>query len=137
MNEEKKKEQIEQHVWLLGGPRAKQGERLNALRSFSHYLAEVGVCVGETTLKNCISPRRLSAIAYWRHHCLIVGREQIISEQQGNRNGTALAPVRVKSQGEPLTRRCSRRITLAFLPFEAKVSAMGNVPIRAGKRARG
>jgi len=36
-----------------------------------------------------------------------------------------------------LTRRCSRRITLAFLPFEAKVKAMCNVQIRAGKRARG
>jgi hypothetical protein len=36
-----------------------------------------------------------------------------------------------------LTRRCSRRITLAFLPFVVKVKAMCNVPIRAGKRARG
>jgi len=36
-----------------------------------------------------------------------------------------------------LTRRCSRRITLAFLPFAFRVAFMSNVPIRAGKRARG
>jgi TPR repeat protein len=36
-----------------------------------------------------------------------------------------------------LTRRCSRRITLAFRPFEAEAHVNCNVPIRAGKRARG
>jgi hypothetical protein len=36
-----------------------------------------------------------------------------------------------------LTRRCSRRITLAFLPSAFKVPSISNVPIRAGKRARG
>jgi hypothetical protein len=35
------------------------------------------------------------------------------------------------------TRRCSRRITLAFRPYEAMVSARATMLRRAGKRARG
>ena len=60
---------------------------------------------------------------------MIVGADKL---QQHSGNNTGSAAVRPY-----LTRRCSRRITLAFLPFEAKVKAIGNVQIRAGKRARG
>jgi hypothetical protein len=38
---------------------------------------------------------------------------------------------------DDITRRCSRRIALAFLPFEDRASVMCNVRGRAGKRARG
>jgi hypothetical protein len=42
-----------------------------------------------------------------------------------------------KEQEERITRRCSRRITLAFLPSAFQGQCVCNVPIRAGKRARG
>ena len=49
-----------------------------------------------------------------------------------------IKPIPVGSLRSPnLTRRCSRRITLAFLPFAFRVAFRSNVPIRAGKRARG
>ena len=60
---------------------------------------------------------------------MTVGADKL---QQHSGNNTGSAAVRPY-----LTRRCSRRITLAFLPSAFTVPSIGNGPIRAGKRARG
>jgi hypothetical protein len=44
-----------------------------------------------------------------------VGAEKLLQQSGNNTGSAAVRPY--------LTRRCSRRITLAFLPFEAKVKA--------------
>ena len=60
---------------------------------------------------------------------MIVGADKLPLHSGNNTGSAAVRPY--------LTRRCSRRITLAFLPFAFRVQCMCNVPIRAGKRARG
>ena len=60
---------------------------------------------------------------------MTVGAEKLLQQSGNNTGSAAVRPY--------LTRRCSRRITLAFLPFAFRVQSISNGPIRAGKRARG
>ncbi len=60
---------------------------------------------------------------------MTVGADKLPLHSCNNSGSAAVRPY--------LTRRCSRRITLAFLPFAFRVPSMSNVLIRAGKRARG
>ena len=60
---------------------------------------------------------------------MTVGAEKLLQQSGNNTGSAAVRPY--------LTRRCSRRITLAFLPFAFRVASISNIPIRAGKRARG
>jgi hypothetical protein len=100
-------------------PHIRVGIRLSCERSTSH---------------GTVSPGTISKLAKCRVlHVVANHRSEL---QQSELKGKARAET-ARQATNHLTRRCSRRITLAFLPFEAKVNACGNVQIRAGKRARG
>ena len=86
---------------------------------------------GGDAIINCIPAYVCRSNAYFRGN-------RFLATQVDEHEDVQLHPLLSRcGTREPLTRRCSRRITLAFLPFAFRVQFMCNGPIRAGKRARG